>query len=212
MLLFWVACNVGFALVVLHFASKDFTSNQPIVVNDGSIGFLEIFASYLASLVFYRVFFGGLHILKFKFMSNCLRKYKVKRVDLSQEVKRLRKITQDWSQSVAERESEINILPSQQAVIDDEDPQGDELLSRCSQIVEPDGHLRATRAKNSLLEKTYIDSDDDDKEFEDARHEEEEDQREQNITAFMISKTNRQRYESLSKLENKFNVRISQTR
>lgn len=70
-----------------------------IIVNDGSVGFLEVFALYLAALVMYKVFFAAQHILKFKFM-NFSRKYKISEVDLHEEVKRLRAETPDWNRSI----------------------------------------------------------------------------------------------------------------
>jgi hypothetical protein len=56
----------------------------------------------LASLVLYKVFFGMIHIFKFKLCFNCNRKYKTKKYDLHAEVKRLRQQTQDWNDSVDE--------------------------------------------------------------------------------------------------------------
>jgi hypothetical protein len=52
-------------------------------VNDGSIGFMEIFTAYLAGLVIYRVFFAVIHILKFKCRRNCLGgEYKVREINI----------------------------------------------------------------------------------------------------------------------------------
>ena len=71
-LTFWIVMNAAFAIVVETYASLTDTSNTdgPIIVNDGSVGFLEVFALYLSSLVIYKVFFGVLHILNFKIKSN----------------------------------------------------------------------------------------------------------------------------------------------
>jgi hypothetical protein len=71
------------------------------------MGFLEIFAIYLASLVLYRVTFGILHILKFKFMRNCIKKYKTPKFDLHEDVKKLRKEITDWNESVADGDMTI---------------------------------------------------------------------------------------------------------
>ena len=58
--------------------------------------------------------------------------------------------------------------------IPDIDPEGDELLVRASEIDQPLGTIGSNQdVKNNNLVKTYIDSDDDDKEFDDSRLEEE---------------------------------------
>ena len=92
-LTFWIVSNVAFALVIENYATKPLTSEDggPIIVNDGKIGFIEVFALYLAALVTYRVLFGLLHILKFKILRNCSKKYKTPKFDLHEDVKELRK-------------------------------------------------------------------------------------------------------------------------
>jgi len=50
----------------------------------------------LASLVAYKVFFGVIHILKFKVYSNFVAEYKTPKFDLHDEVKKLRQQTTDW--------------------------------------------------------------------------------------------------------------------
>jgi hypothetical protein len=102
-LTFWIVANTAFAIVIENKAQiTDPAKNSgggPIIVNDGKWGFLEIFAIYLAALVVYKVFFGVFHILKFKFLFNCLPKYKIPKFDMHQEVKKLRE-TQDWNESI----------------------------------------------------------------------------------------------------------------
>ena len=65
------------------------------------MGFLEVFAIYLAALVMYKVFFAAQHILKFKLM-NLSNKFSISEVDLHEEVKRLRAETPDWNRSIDE--------------------------------------------------------------------------------------------------------------
>jgi hypothetical protein len=91
-LTFWVVANAAFAIIVETYAQLSDTTNTegPIIVNDGSVGFLEVFALYLASLVIYKVFFGVLHIINFKIKSNFVAQYKTPKFDLHDEVKRLR--------------------------------------------------------------------------------------------------------------------------
>ena len=71
-LVFWILCNIGMVFVIQEYATAKFQKGKIIVINDGSIGTFEIIAAYFAALVVYRVFFGGLHILKFKYKSNFL--------------------------------------------------------------------------------------------------------------------------------------------
>jgi hypothetical protein len=72
-LTFWIGINTMYAIIIDNFANN---SNK-LTINDGSWGFLEVFAAYLALLVTYRIVFGGLHIINFKFKS-WLKKYRVK--------------------------------------------------------------------------------------------------------------------------------------
>ena len=79
-LTFWILANTAFAITIENYAQLTDTSRtdgEPIIVNNGQIGFLEVFAIYLASLVIYKVFFGIIHIIKFKFFFGCLKKYKM---------------------------------------------------------------------------------------------------------------------------------------
>lgn len=59
-----------------------------------------MFAIYLASLVMYKVFFGMIHIIKFKILFNCNKKYRIPKYDFHEEVKRLRAKTEDWNESI----------------------------------------------------------------------------------------------------------------
>jgi len=123
-LAFWIAANGAFAIVVENYADGSFRNyttpkdGKLPRINDGTIGFLEFFALYLAALVVYRVIFGTLHILKFKILTNCSKKYKTPRFDLHAEVKRLRKVTQDWNESLVN--SDYKILDETVAAQDDE--------------------------------------------------------------------------------------------
>jgi len=107
-LTFWICANIFYAIIIENYAQVDDTSSgEVIVANTGQFGFLEIFATYLACLVVYRVFFGGIHILKFKILRNFYRAYKTPIVDLHQEVKRLRQTTRDWNESVVEADYDL---------------------------------------------------------------------------------------------------------
>ena len=101
-LTFWITMNIAYALIIENLAYTTDTLGGSTIANDGSFGFLECFAIYLMVLVIYRVFFGGIHIIKFKIMRNCMKKYKTPIFDLHKEVKRLRQTTRDWNESVIE--------------------------------------------------------------------------------------------------------------
>lgn len=113
---FWILSNSAFAIVTENYlALPDTNAQEPI--NDGSIGFLEVFALYLASLVVYRVFFGFIHILKFKTLTNCVNRYKTPKYNLHEEVRRLRQETVDWNESLLdEEEGDMTILGNQNKV------------------------------------------------------------------------------------------------
>ena len=101
---FWVCCNAAFVIVVEGFTETPNANHEG--VNDGSIGFLEVFAMYLATLVVYRVFFGLLHILKFKTLTSCFccKKYKTPKFNFHDEVRKLRQETVDWNESIIEED------------------------------------------------------------------------------------------------------------
>jgi len=126
---FWILCNSTFALVTENYLSLPSKGNTK-AINDGSIGFLEVFALYLAALVVYRVFFGFIHILKFKTLANCLKKYKTPKFDLHDEVRRLRQETVDWNESLLdENEADMTILGTQNKhMVATEEQQDDTLL------------------------------------------------------------------------------------
>ena len=72
-LAFWIACNAAFAIVIESYGSLTTADAEGrIRVNDGTLSFLQVFAIYLAALVTFRLFFGTLHILKFKFRMCCV--------------------------------------------------------------------------------------------------------------------------------------------
>ena len=138
-------------------------------------------------------------------MTNCMSRYKTPKFDLHAEVKRLRKVTQDWNESlVASDGGDYKLLDETMAHQDDEqDHEGDDLLASVAEHAETDGQKRSAKARVNRLEQTCIDTDDDDFEFEDARAEEEEDQIVCETSAYMVSRTNRSKYmaEQASRVE-----------
>ena len=75
---------------------------------------------YLAALVLYKVFFGVIYIMQIKCLYHFSTKYKVYRIDLEEDAKKLRAETKDWDKSLLE--SDIRILG------DDPNDDDDQLL------------------------------------------------------------------------------------
>jgi hypothetical protein len=98
----WITMNIAYSIIVENYGSN----SSKTVINDGSVGFLEVFAAYLAILVCYRVFFGGLHILNFKFKRICCPKYYNRKFDLHEEFKKLRSAN-DWNESVHDNDMKL---------------------------------------------------------------------------------------------------------
>jgi hypothetical protein len=118
---FWVLANSAFAILTENYLSLP-DQHAKKAINDGSIGFLEVFALYLASLVVYRVFFGMIHILKFKTLTNCVRKYRTPKYNLHDEVRRLRQETVDWNESLLdENDADMTILGNQNQMLKTEE-------------------------------------------------------------------------------------------
>lgn len=61
------------------------------VINDGHLGFLEYFSMYLSGMALYKVFFGAMHILRFKFRILFTGDLRVHRVDLKKDYQKLTK-------------------------------------------------------------------------------------------------------------------------
>lgn len=102
-LTFWIVSNAAFAIVIENYAQLTDTTKTdegPVIVNNGKVGFIEVFAIYLASLVIYKVFFGVIHIVKFKILYNFVQRYRTPKFDLHEEVKKLRQKTRDWNESM----------------------------------------------------------------------------------------------------------------
>lgn len=92
---FWVIANLMFVIVIENYSTMT-SGGGNVIVNNGKIGFLEVYAIYLAALVLYKVFFGAIHIIKFKILYNCFKKYKIHEVEMIEAVRKLRMEAEDW--------------------------------------------------------------------------------------------------------------------
>lgn len=90
MLCFWMITNAIFATSVEKFV----TTVHKEHVNDGTIGFLEVFSMYLAFMVLYRTIFGAAHILRFK-CRQYSEKYRTSELDLEVEFPKIKKMKTD---------------------------------------------------------------------------------------------------------------------
>lgn len=142
----WIAINIFYALLIETYA----VNTNKDVVNDGSWGFLEVFAAYLAILVLYRVTFGGLHILKMKIKRNCLKKYKLQTFDLHQEFKNLRK-ADNWNESMVD--NDFALLEAADEYKNDETLMDNSVANADS---------RRIKGLQNKMNQTCIDTDDDD--------------------------------------------------
>jgi len=71
-LMFWVVVNIIYAFFVETYLDKYSNiarHDGKIIVNDGSLGFLEVFACIHAALAVGKFFFAFLYIIKFKILS-----------------------------------------------------------------------------------------------------------------------------------------------
>ena len=69
------------------------------VLNDGSIGFIEILSIYFICIVTFRVFFAFLFALKWFYRSMCVKKYNVKQNDLHQRWLKIKNNKDRWDDS-----------------------------------------------------------------------------------------------------------------
>lgn len=184
-LLFWIVANTCYAMVIEQFVdSNPHTRDGQIIVNDGSIGFLELFAMYIALLTVYRVVFGGLHLLKFKCLRILSQKYRAIEFDLHEEFRKLRQDATDWNESLISNDQDK--LESFTVVEDDR------RLTLLSQVV---GERQSRyKSKAEIDDRTCMDTDDDDQEFEEAIEEEEKDSNVNNVSAYMVAKPDAIRY------------------
>ena len=65
-------------------------SDSPTEINNGSVGMLQVFTMFLASLVIYKVIFATIYVCKWKCRYNCKKEYKVKRYNLEKNFRKMR--------------------------------------------------------------------------------------------------------------------------
>ena len=159
-LVVWIILNIGYAVLVERHAQQ--------IAEQGGWGFIEIFAAYLGLIVVYRLVFGFLHIVHFKFKKNCTKQFRTHKVDLLMEYQQLRE-AQDWQKSVAnfKLEEQLRFVMNDQRLL-------------------LDNSLGIDKVKKA---KTFFNNDDDDEEFEGAQNEELQDTIDNhNSTNYMISR------------------------
>lgn len=76
-----------------------------------------------------------MHILKFKTLTNCVRRYKTPKFNLHDEVRRLRQETVDWNESLLdENDADMTILGNQNNMGKKTDYEKDDELLRSSLV------------------------------------------------------------------------------
>ena len=83
--------NGAYFYIVLGLAGSD----DPTVINNGSVGPLQVFTMFLAGLVVYRVTFATCYVCKWKCRYNCDKRYKVKRYNLEKNFRKMRQKQDD---------------------------------------------------------------------------------------------------------------------
>lgn len=71
--LIWLAANMAYYITIVELVNG--AGGTEYHLTDS--GYLAGFSCYLAALVIFRVLFGTMHIVKWKFRYNCRNKYKV---------------------------------------------------------------------------------------------------------------------------------------
>ena len=85
-LFIWIVANGAYFWFVLGLAGSD----SPTEINNGSVGALQVFTMFLASLVIYKVIFATIYVCKWKCRYNCKKEYKVKRYNLEKNFRKMR--------------------------------------------------------------------------------------------------------------------------
>lgn len=158
----WVILN---ALYIIVISAK--VNLVKTVVNDGSIGFIEVFSAYLASIVVFKLVFAVLHLLRFKVRLACNPDLRVQVVDLVKDQRKRKTGDEESRESMLSQE-----LEAMQAEEEDE-RQDDE---RLAVSLGPDHAIQDAlrdraaderkKMEASALDKTqYNDADDDASEF-----------------------------------------------
>jgi len=84
---FWIFSNFIFVILIQkYFSEKEANSKKQ---NDGHFGFLEIISVFLAGMVAFKTFFAAYHILWFKILYTCSKKYRIYHVELKDQAKSL---------------------------------------------------------------------------------------------------------------------------
>ena len=143
------------------------------VVNDGSLGYLEIFSLYLAALVVFRVLFSGLYILNWKLKYLCCRPYRVSHHDLNKKFKEIKAKTNAHGDSTDDEEMDEKV----QEIFKSNEKAVRKKMRRLESDhgSRKDIHNATLNYISQVHQAEHDDSDDDFKEFEEADIEEAED-------------------------------------
>ena len=113
-LFIWLCCNGAYFYIVLGLSG----SNDPTLINDGSIGALQIFTMILAGMVIFRVIFSTIYVIKWKCRYNRDPRYKIKPFNLEKIWQKRSKKDDDGFSSDDE---EIHLIAERICLLHDQD-------------------------------------------------------------------------------------------
>ena len=96
--LMWILVNLAYAIPILVIDETS-DSAEPGEVHDSDSGPLVVFSLYMASLAVLRFFLAAIYLIMWKFRYNCSKQYKIKRVDLKEELEKIKNSTHEHGDS-----------------------------------------------------------------------------------------------------------------
>jgi len=99
-LLFFVMVNYGYVVLIDGFVKK-----QNEIANDGVNTFIDVFTYFLCGMVYFKFFFGFLHIMKMKITSHL---FAPDQIDLRKFVKKMKK-DNDLDASDDEKDNKLGV-------------------------------------------------------------------------------------------------------
>lgn len=161
--LFWLFCNGIYYVVVLQMLNN--INSSTIIVNSGQLTYFEVFSLYLAGIVVFRVFFSSLYLLLWRIRYGFLTGYTVIHHSIEEEFKRVKKTCLNGDSSDDEHMDELlNTIfkENKEKIIKmTNDTNQKNILDATLDFIQSEDH--------------HEDSDDDQREFDDAGIEEAED-------------------------------------
>lgn len=165
-------------------------------INDNKITFLLMFSLIMGGMALFRVIFCLGHLLKWKLRRCCYPEYKVYKFDMQHEFEEMRAKAKNWDESLLDQTG-LDLLGNdmgQESEFDKQERNKDQDLVEESFVHMPKYRSNVSKKRSkrgpglsAKLDRTWVDQDDDDEEFDNAVKEEQEDMTQNDISAFMVS-------------------------